>query len=227
MLPPCFPSVSTVRRWFYLGRDDGLWHTLNHHLVMAARAVCRHEASPSARVIDSQSVKTTEAGGPRGYDAGKKVKGRKRNIFTDTPSLGCSMSLPMADMLATSSSRRWPKSASGPSRSSSDPMPPMASKSCPAAGWSSAPWHSSTDRRLAKDFDRSIAFVTAWLFAAPVQLLARRIARRPKNIRSISNQTLRGTHLGHTFHVPFTFHCREGSKRHVHAARYRQTEFRL
>jgi len=57
MLPPCFPPVSTVRHWFYLWRDNGFWLTINHTLLMVAREAHGREASPSAGVIDSQSVK--------------------------------------------------------------------------------------------------------------------------------------------------------------------------
>ncbi len=78
LLPNDLPPKNTAFRWFATWRDDGLFETINHHLVMADRERGGREAAPTAVVLDSQSVKTIESGGPTGYDAGKKVKGRKR-----------------------------------------------------------------------------------------------------------------------------------------------------
>jgi len=56
----------------------------SHPCPAPARELSGHEASPTAGILDSQFVKTTESGGPKSYDAGKKVSGRKRHIVTDT-----------------------------------------------------------------------------------------------------------------------------------------------
>ena len=64
LLPKEFPPFSTVQRFFYRWRDDGVWQTINHSLLMRVREAAGREASPSAGVIDSQSVKTTETAGP-------------------------------------------------------------------------------------------------------------------------------------------------------------------
>ena len=98
LLPKDFSPHTTVQQYFYARRDNGLWQTINPALLMDAREAAGREASPTAGVINSQSVKTTESGGPRGFDAGKKIKGRKRHILTNTIGLPVGMIVRPADI---------------------------------------------------------------------------------------------------------------------------------
>lgn len=207
LLKPFFPPVSTVRRWFYLWRDNRLWLSLNHALLLIGGEAAGREASPSAGVIDSHSVKTTESGGPWGYDAGKKTKGRKRHILTDTDGNHVHAVAHTADIqdryaaplvLAEIINRfPWLRHVRADGGYAGDKLRQalrrigkwtveIVKRSNAAKGFVGLPrrwvvertlaWL-NRNRRLAKNFEHTIASATAWLVIASIQLLARRIAR--------------------------------------------------
>ena len=207
LLPKDFPPFTTVQYYFYRLRDGGVLDLINKALVEIARRLAGREPQPTAAIIDSQSVKTTESGGPRGFDAGKKIKGRKRHIVTDTQgnllsaivhpanvqdrdgapavvTLACASYPTIAHLIADGGYAG--EKLENALRKIDGPTIEIVKRPDDAKGFVIVARRWVVERtlawlnrcrRLAKDWEASVTSAEAWLLIASTRQLVRRIAR--------------------------------------------------
>jgi putative transposase len=206
-LPKDFPPFTTVQYYFYNWRDTQLWRRINRALVERARRAVGRKPSPSAGIIDSQTVKTTESGGPRGFDPAKRMKGRKRHLVTDTEGSLLVLQVHPADIQDNHGAVPLLKAArrafSRLRHIFADRVyrgPKLLNAISDVGRWTievvtrtqnvgsfkpeprrwvierTFAWF-GRNRRLAKDFEKTIASAEAWILMASVKLLSRRLAR--------------------------------------------------
>jgi putative transposase len=105
-LPHDFPKWDTVAHYFYRWRDDGTWERIHDALREDVRTAAGREPSPSLAILDSQSVATTETAETRGFDGGKRVKGRKRHLAVDILGLVLAVVVTTANVQDRTGARR-------------------------------------------------------------------------------------------------------------------------